>query len=177
MLLCCSDNSPAVVVPSDWPRRLMLGATALGGTVAYAVSFRALPGAGRLVGAGAAVGLAAGLSWGTFGGALLLVTGRGASALDWADACLRTMAAGIAVLALAAALNVACGVAGIDAGPPIAGAHAAILLAANGVMCLTFARRAQLLGLSRGTALGLWMLVLNGTFALILMFLYGTGVM
>jgi hypothetical protein len=155
----------------------MLGATALGGTLGYAASFRALPDADWLPRAGAGVGLAAGISWLTFGGVLLVATGARPSTTAWADACLRTMAAGIAVLALAAALNVACGFAGMDEGPLLAAAHAVLLGIANGVMCLTFVRRAHFLGLSRGTALGLWMLVLNGTFALILMFLYGTGVM
>ena len=176
MLLSCSDNRafPRIEL-SDWPARFALAAVAVGGTLAYAASFRAVPGAPQLAAAGAAVGLAAGLAWPLFGAALLLATGAKPSPLKWADACLRSMAAGIGVLAAAAALNFVA----VALGRPtswLVPAHAALLAASNGVMCAVFVGRARRLGMSPAAAVTLWTVALNGSFVAILFVLYMIGV-
>ena len=183
MLLSYSDNQTTPAEPSDWPTRVLLTVIALGGTLAYAASFRALPAGGvfpdHLAHAGACVGIAAGLSWPVFGGVLLLVTGARPSALDWADACLRTMAAGVVVLAVAAAINVDVRLLDTPAAVTrwLPALHLAFLVAGNAVMCGVFAAEARRLGLSGVAAFGLWMLALNGTFVAILLVLYRNGVM
>jgi hypothetical protein len=172
-----SDNSPTPAL-SDWSMRVALGVIAVGGTLAYSASFKAVPCADWMVGAGASIGLAAGVAWLFFGGMLLLVTRARPSPMQWADACLRTMAAGILALVPAAVLNVHAefGTAGADPGLWLAGAHFILLAAANAFMFAIFLREARALGLGGSTALALWMLALNGGFALMLMFLYRIGV-
>ena len=185
MWLSYSDNStPPAADVSDWPHRVLLAAIALGGTLAYAASFQVVPHAARSVGfdiahAGACVGIAAGLAWPAFGGVLLLVTGARPSALDWADACLRTMCSGVVVLAVAAAVNLDLRLLGVGtaARPWLATLHAALLVLGNAVMYGVFAGEARRLGLAPPAALALWMLALNGTFATTLLFLYRNGVM
>jgi hypothetical protein len=178
MVLSYSDNSAAPSL-SDWPMRVALGVIAVGGTLAYTASFRAVPRVDWIVGAGACIGLAAGLAWLFFGGVLLLVAGARPSALAWADACLRTMATGILVLMPAAVLNVNAEsvTSSTDDGGLwfFAGTHLVLLAAANAVMLAKFLREARALGLYGPTALTLWMLALNGSFAVILMFLYWIG--
>jgi hypothetical protein len=180
MLLSHSDNRgrPPSTTVSDWPARALLAAVALGGTLAYAASFRAVPRGGPLVEAGAAVGLAAALSWPAFGAALLLVTAARPSMLEWVDACLRTMCAGVVFLAAAAVLNLNAPLlgAGVNAFPWLAAAHVALLFGANGVMLATFVNEARRLGLAAATAITLWMLALNGSFFTTLMILYRIGV-
>ena len=180
MLLSYSDNhGPPAADSSQWPARLLLVAVALGGTLAYAASFRALPRPSELESIAACVALAAGVSWPAFGAVLLLVTGARPSALHWADACLRTMCAGVIVLALAAAfnLNARLVAGGADAVAPLAAVHAALLLLGNGLMLWTFVGEARRLGLRPAAAATLWMLVLNGTFLTTLLFLHAIGVM
>jgi hypothetical protein len=179
MLLTYSDNQsyPAPADPLQWPGRVLLALVAFGGTLAYAASFRALPDADALARPAAGVALAAAVAWPLFGAALLLVTGARPSPLDWADACLRTMAAGVVVLALAATLNL--NVPLLGAAPPapwVAAGHLALLVAANGVMLLVFVGEARRLGLRAATAATLWVLVLDGTFCATLLFLYRIGV-
>lgn len=159
--------------------RVLLAGIAVGGTLAYAASFHALPRPDRLAAAGICIGLAAGIAWPAFGAVLLLVTGARPSLIDWADACLRTMAAGIVLVAVAALLNLNARLLdpGVDALPLLAAAHVVLLACANGVMLRTFVGEARRLGLSGSTAVTLWMLVLNGTFAAILLFIYRIGVM
>ena len=180
MLLIYSDNRsrPAPADFTNWPTRVLLVLIAFGGTLAYAASFRALPHADLLAWPAACVGLAAAVSWPLFGAALLLVTGARPSTFDWADACLRAMAAGVVVLALAATLNL--NVPLLGAAPPIrwlAAGHLVLLAAANAVMLAVFVGEARALGLKAATAVTLWMLVLNGTFCTILLLLYRIGVM
>lgn len=181
MLLSYSDNRrpPAAADPFEWPARLLLALVALGGTLAYAASFRALPRADGLAGVAAGVGLAAGVSWPAFGAVLLLVTGARPSPLHWADACLRTMCAGVVILALAAALNLNARLVspGFDARPALAAAHGVLLLLGNALMLATFVAEARRLGLGAGAAVTLWVLALDGTFLTTLLFLYRIGVM
>ena len=179
MLLTYSDNpTRAAADVSDWPGRVLLAGIALGGTLAYAASFQALPDSAALARPAAAVALAAAVSWPLFGAALLLLTRARPSPFAWADACLRTMAAGIVVLALAATINL--NVPLLGATPParwLAAGHAALLAVANALMLAAFVREARRLGLKPATAAGLWMLALNGTFCTTLLFLYRIGVM
>jgi hypothetical protein len=177
-------------LPGAWPQRLLLGVVAVAGTVAYSASFRTVPttGARWLAPAGLAVGAAAGVSWLAFGAVLLLLTGGRPSVLKWADACLRTMAAGIAVLTFGTAFNLGVAPlwqasaghasAGAPSGPPLGlllGVHLVLLANGNVVMGVAFFREARRLGLGPAAAVAAWACVLNGVFALILMSLYRTG--
>ena len=177
MLLCRSDNRafPRTEL-SDWLARAALTAIAVGGTLAYAASFRAVPGAPRLAAAGDSVGWAAGLAWPAFGAVLLGVTGARPSPLKWADACLRTMAAGVGVLGPAAALNIFAGAQGAPT-PWLVPAHATLLAVSNGVMCAVFVPQARRLGMSPAVAVTLWTVALNGSFVAILFVPYMIGVM
>lgn len=114
-----------------------------------------------------------------FGGVLLLATGARPSALGWADACLRTMAAGVVVLAAAAAINVDVRLlgGGTDVRRWLPALHLGFLVTGNAVMCGVFVGEARRLGLGKPAAVCLWMLALNGTFTAILLFLYRNGVM
>jgi hypothetical protein len=164
-------------LPGAWPQRLLLAAFAVAGTVAYSASFRTVPtpGAAWLAPAGAAVGAAAGVSWLAFGAALLLLTGGRPSPLKWADACLRTMAAGIAVLTFGTALNL--GVAPLWR-PPVGlllGVQLVLLGGGDVLMGVAFCRETRRLGLGPAAAVAAWVCVLNGVFALILMSLFRTG--
>jgi hypothetical protein len=172
-----SDNAARRCRPSAWPVRVLLGVVAVAGTVAYAASFRTVSteAGAWLAPAGAAVGAAAGVSWLAFGAVLLLVTHGRPSPLKWADACLRTMAAGIAVLTFGTAFNL--GVAPTWR-PPVgllSGVHLVLLANANAVMGVAFFREARRLGLGPAAAVTAWACALNGVFALILMSLYRTG--
>ena len=183
MLLSYSDNRTAPEQRSDWRTRVLLTLLAVGVTFAYAASFQLLP-AGRtlpqsVAETAACVGIAAGVAWPIFGAVLLLVTGGEPSALHWADACLRAMAAGLVVLALAAAINLGVRFVGVPAElrPRLPEFHAALLVAANALMCGVFVTDARRLGVPPAAALSLWMIALNGTFVAILSVLYRNGVM
>ncbi len=187
MTWCGSHKTRPLRLASAWPQRLLLGVVAVAGTVAYSASFRTVPtapgdaaSAAWLAPAGAAVGAAAGVSWLAFGATLLLITGGRPSPLKWADACLRTMAAGIVVLTFGTAFNL--GVAPLlwhgRQGLPLGlllGVHLVLLANGNAVMGVAFFREARRLGLGPAAAVAAWACGLNGVFALILMFLYRTG--
>lgn len=105
------------------------------------------------------VAVAAGVSWPVFGAVLLLLSRARPSVLAWADACLRTMAPGILVLAAAALL----GRAGI-------GGRALVLVTvavSNLTMLAVFLPQARRLGLAPAKAAAAWLLVLDGFFALV----------
>ena len=150
-----SSRSPATTDVGSL-RRGLLAAFALLGTVAYAGSFALDPRPWTFT-AATAVGVAAALSWPLFGLALLRVR---SSVRAVADACLPTMAVGVAVLLIAAALNVLTN--------PYAAVHAAFILTADAAMAFAFVRYAPALGLGRRRALAWWLLVLNGPFLLLL---------
>ena len=160
-----------------WRRRLLLAAVAVSGTAAYSASFRTLPPAREMAlsAAADAVGAAAAVSWLVFG-CLLLIAHQRPAPLAWADACLRAMAAGVAVLACGAALNV-CAAPRARAGLillPVA--HGLVLAAANVVMAVVFCREARRLGVRPPAALLTWAVGLDGVFALVLLSFYRNGV-
>jgi hypothetical protein len=153
--------------------RLALGAVAVGGTIAYAWSFTRVASAGPLLPLATAVGIAAGVSWLVFGAVLLIVTGARPSIAGWVDACLHTMAVGMAVLSAATLANVAW------PALPLAwllAVHGCALLASNIVMAARFVARARALGLPPVAAVTFWMVGLNATFAAILFALGRVGV-
>jgi hypothetical protein len=171
-----SDNAAALRRRRAWVGRVLLGVLAVAGTIAYALSFRTVPTAAAwLPPAGAAVGAAAGVSWLAFGAVLMLFTRGRPAPLEWADACLRTMAAGIAVLTVGTAFNLGVSpLRGIPLGL-LLGVHAALLVIGNVVMGVMFSREARRLGLGPAVAIAAWTCALDGVFALILMALYRTG--
>lgn len=151
-------------------RRIAFGLLAFGGTAVYAASFTGAERLEPLAPAAIAVGVAAGASWPIFGAMLLAASRLRPSVVEWADACLATMAAGMFFLLGAAAANVALrmgAVPGVDVWS-IGWFHTGMLLAADTLMCVLFVRRAMRLGLGAGTAVALWIGGLNGTFAVIL---------
>src|SRR5438445_13813340 len=94
-------NPPA---PPRLGPMLLLACCAFVTTGAYAASFY-VPAARRLAPAALEVSVGAACAWPVFGLVLLALTGARPSVLQWADACLRTMAVGNTVLLLGAALN------------------------------------------------------------------------
>jgi uncharacterized membrane protein YphA (DoxX/SURF4 family) len=160
-----SDNSRAAEKVT-WLTRAALALVAFAGTAAYAASFR-IAGAGE--GAAAAVGVAAAVAWPAFGAALLCLTRGRPSAGAWLDACLLTMAAGVAVLTAAAGFNVITASTGDwMTRPTFVASHVALLLAGNALMGTVFVRRARRLGLGAGVAIATWLAALDVPFVLIL---------
>ena len=163
------------VVPASTVDRHLSGAARVGlvlaaviGTAAYGASF----GVGSISNWarvwGTRVALAAGLSWPMFGLALLLAR-RAGSAWEWFDTCLRTMALGIAVLSFASVVNLAVATTASRRGSTaFVAVHLALLLVADVSMAVYFTRKALRLGMPLSIAVILWVGVLNGTFALLL---------
>ena len=103
-----------------------------------------------------------------FGLALLLAR-RAGSAWEWFDICLRTMALGIAVLSFASVVNLAVATTASSKGSAaFVAVHLALLLAADLSMAVYFTRRARRKGMPLSLAVALWVGVLNGAFALLL---------
>jgi len=141
------------------------------GTAAYAASFSTptITDAARVW--GVRIAKAAVISWPAFGLALLRAAGPG-QFWAWVDVCLRTMARGIIVLTVATVINVALAVAGMRAGGiAFFATHLSLLLTSDVTMATVFVREAICFGLSPRMALGLWVGVLNGVFALSLVLL------
>jgi hypothetical protein len=148
----------------------VLGALAFIGTALYAISFILHPEAGRLVPIATGIGLSAGLAWMILGKVILYTSGRnGPRIMMWFDTCLLTMAAGEVVLLAAGATNVIASLAGLTVLPWV---HLALLVLSDVVMGAAFITRAALLDIAPASAATLWIAVLNGSFA-ILMVLFG----
>jgi len=169
-----AESVPRVVATSTADRFLSVAArvtlilVALIGTAAYGTSF----GAGTISNWarvwGTRVALDAGLSWPMFGLALLLAR-RAGSAWEWFDTCLRTMALGIAVLSFASVVNLAVATTASRRGSTaFVAVHLGILLVADVSMAVYFTRKALRLGMPLSIAVVLWVGVLNGAFALLL---------
>jgi uncharacterized protein DUF4166/DoxX-like protein len=143
--------------------RLALSALAIAGTAAYAASFESGTVSDAAAAWGARVGVAAGCSWPVFGLALV-ARGGPRRGWDWFDACLRTMAVGIAVLSLATLSNLATLPSSAFLDAPLG-----ILLLADVSMAGYFVRQARRLAMPPTTAVALWIGVLNGAFLLLLL--------
>ncbi|MCC6677214.1 MAG: hypothetical protein IT436_08720 [Phycisphaerales bacterium] len=158
--------------------RALLGVWAFIGTGLHAGSFALLPGAERLVPIAAGIGISAGLSWLVVGMTVLAMTpcraDRAGRIAGWFDTCLIAMSIGECLLVSAAALNAAAGTLGIANEPDfMMRLHLAILIAADIVMAGVFAWRARKSGEKLITAGVLWVVVLNGSFAVFLWVLSG----
>jgi hypothetical protein len=151
----------------NWSHRVLLAGVAFAGSAVYAWSFAGVPQHDEWLPVAGAIGIAAGVSWVLFGVILLAFTRCRPSVMAWADACLVTMATGIAVKLTTVIANFVS--------PPNAWFHLAVLMAANFVMAFVFIARAQRLGLRPLRAAGLWFCVLNGLFAGVLFGLRATG--
>lgn len=163
--------------------RFLLGAWAFIGTALHAGSFALLPDAQRLLPIAAGIGISAGLSWFIVGLAVLAITRgdgphRGTRIMRWFDTCLVAMGVGECLLVSAAALNAAAmAVARLDlANEPdfMMKLHLAILVLADAVMAVVFVRRARQFGEKLSTAGLLWVVALNGSFAVFLWMLSGS---
>ena len=154
------------------PVRLRAGLAGLAfiGTALYAGSFIFHPEAGRLVRIATGIALSAGMAWMILGKAILFMAGRsGQRIMMWFDTCLLTIASGEVLLLTAAALNLAAYFAQVRLSPAL---HLGLLLASDAVMAAMFIWRSTRLGISPGVATLLWIVALNGSFA-VLMVLFG----
>ena len=120
--------------------------------------------------------LSTGCSWLVFGGLLWGITKK--PVLSLAEACLVTMAYGEAVLVSGAVLDwlfIKPNLSHLSAAP----INAAIILIADCFMATIFACRLKRIGVSPKISLGLWILGLNGSWAiflfLLIKLLYGGG--
>lgn len=160
----------------SWPARFLLGFISFVGTAVYAASFALIEFRERLMPLAVAVGIASAISWIVFGAVLLVVTRSRPSLLAWVDTCLVTQNMGIAVLMLSALVNLifyATGASLSDSASALV--HTIILISADIVMAIVFVRRAVRIALSRATALALWIVVINGVFALLVALMWPTG--
>jgi hypothetical protein len=169
-----AENVRPVVAASTADRslsgaaRVVLVLVALIGTAAYGASFVVGTISNAAWGWSARVALAAGLSWPVFG-LVLLGARRVGGVWEWFDICLRTMALGIAVLSSASAANLAVAATVLSRGSTtFVALHLAFLLAADVSMAVYFTRKALRLGMPLSIAVVLWVGVLNGAFALLL---------
>lgn len=154
----------------SWPARLLLGVWAFIGTGLHAGSFAVLPGAERLLPIAVGIGISAGVSWLVVGVAVLALTrGERRRVANWFDTCLVAMGVGECLLVGAAGVNAAAGRLGIANEPDfMMGLHLGILIAADALMSAVFAWRACKSGEKLLTAAALWVVVLNGSFAVVL---------
>jgi hypothetical protein len=142
---------------SDGVRRVVLGTVAVLGTAVWVVSLRlAVPWGWTAL----AFGVSASVSWLALGAALVLATSGRPSVAAWADACLHTMAVGIAFLMTGVSAGSVFGFGRPRVAVVILAASVATSFAAMTHVFLADARR---LGLRRSVALGLWFGVLVGT--------------
>ena len=149
--------------------RAALVAVAFGGSAVYALSFAGVSGAHRYAAHAAAVGIAAGLSWILFGLLLITVTRARPSIVSWMDACLATMAVGIAIKMIAVALNFVWSWNDSIAprGAHLVFIHLAILACADVAMGARFCAETRARGVSLRAALALW-LAINFVFGVLL---------
>lgn len=149
--------------------RALLVALAFAGSAVYALSFAATTPAQRWVAQAAAVGVAAGLSWILFGVLLIAVTRGRPLVVSWMDACLRTMAVGIAVKMAAVLLNVAWwgGVTHLPDARQFLVIHLVILACADAAMGARFCAESAARGVSIARAAALWV-ALNFVFGVLL---------
>lgn len=166
--------------PVTWPLRLAFAFYAVVATALYAASFALSRSASELLPVASAVGLAAAVSWPIFGAALLVWMRGRPSPLDWADACLKTMAVGNTVLLLSVAANLFISTfPGIGfwpaGGPGEPAVHGAVLAASNLSMAAVFVGQARVLGMRPAVALAMWFGVLGGTFLLLLAAMKASG--
>jgi hypothetical protein len=152
-------------------KRAALIALAFLGTAVYAGSFAALSAEQRpewLLPLAIGVALASGVSWPLLGMALLRLSPDRATLMRWFDACLMTIAFGEAWLLTAAAWNIVA--AQINpARSALLAAHLALLLGADITMCAIFAKHARAIGMSTRRAVTIWVFVMNGVFAALLL--------
>jgi hypothetical protein len=160
-----------------WTRRVALGAAIFALTGIYAASFLVFEDQGVFRRAALTGGVAAGLAWMVFGGALLASRGlHKIPILVWADICLKTMLVGNGLMMIGAVANLAFfGPAGGAFDVAARCLHPAILAAADAAMALRFTRLARAEGASLGLALGLYLGALNGVFLAILAAFAGLG--
>lgn len=162
----------------SWRARAALAAWAFIGTGLHAGSFALLPSAERLLPLAAGIGISAALSWFIVGLAVLAMLRRqperSARLAMWFDTCLIAMAVGECLLVAAGGLNAIAAAGGLANEPEfMLRLHLIILLVTDLVMAAVFARRARRAGESLATAAALWIIVLNGSFALLLWALAG----
>jgi hypothetical protein len=149
--------------------RAALAAVAFAGSAVYALSFAGAAGAQRYASHAAAVGVAAGLSWIIFGVLLIAATRGRPSVASWIDACLATMAVGIAIKMIGVVLNLVWG--WNESIAPRAAqlvfVHLAILACADVAMGARFCFECRARGVSLRAALALW-LAINLVFGVLL---------
>lgn len=155
--------------------RAGLAAWAFIGTALHAGSFALLEDAGRLLPIATGIGLSAGLSWLVMGVVVLgFVRGDRARLARWFDTCLVAMGVGECLLVGAAGLNaVVAALRSPDEPEFMLSVHVAILVAADAAMAGVFAWRARKSGEKLASAAILWVVVLNGSFALFMVLLAG----
>jgi hypothetical protein len=152
-------------------KRSALIALAFLGTAVYAGSFAALSTDQRpawLLPLAIGVAIASGVSWPLLGIVLLRLSPDRATLMRWFDACLVTIAFGEAWLLSAAAWNIIA----VQVEPAqglLLATHLALLLAADITMCAIFARRARAIGMPTRQAITIWVFVMNGVFAALLL--------
>ena len=152
--------------------RAALVALAFLGSAVYALSFAGAADLRQWTAHAAAVGVAAGLSWVAFGVLLIAVTGGRPSVVSWMEACLRTMAVGIAIKMAAVALNLVWWVneGMTPRAAQLVAIHLAILACADVAMCVWFCAECARREVSVARAAALWV-SLNFVFG-VLLFLF-----
>ncbi|MBI1849729.1 MAG: hypothetical protein HYR85_05245 [Planctomycetes bacterium] len=148
-------------------KRAALGAVAILGTIAWTVAIASVMPRWRTE--AAVLGVAAGIAWPVFGGVVLYVTRGRPSVVAWVDACLNTMALGIAVLLISSTFWLVFAFAGGNPMAAMMGFLPGSLLASFVVMIQFFLKQALGRGMPARTALGLWFGVLLGSFAVIVL--------
>ncbi|MBI1849728.1 MAG: hypothetical protein HYR85_05240 [Planctomycetes bacterium] len=154
-------------------KRVAFGSIAILGTAAWMTGVAAVTLWVQHVGAVVGWGLVAGVSWLVLGVAIVVKTGRVPSEVAWAEACLRTLAFGVAVLV--AGFSTTVFVRAVVGPPSANGIALASVLASFAVMRRTLVAKARRLGLGSWATIGTWFVALAGTSsALVLLVRYLT---
>lgn len=147
-------------------QRLILALVAVAGTIVYALSFNAIQ-QGELISYARKIGIAAGVSWLGLGAALVASATR-VGVARWFDLCLKTMSIGMAVLSFGVLTNLVIWPMMVSGGVGVLTDVQLGLLGLSDILMGTyFVKSAGLLGLPRVKGLLLWVIVLNGGFAVL----------
>jgi hypothetical protein len=141
------------------------------GTAMYAGSFAMLSRDQRpewLLPLAIGVAIASSVSWPLLGVVLLRLSPDRAILKRWFEACLTTCAIGVVWLLAGVGWNVLAA----EHDPTqsvLLATHLALLLGADITMCAVFAKHARAIGMSTRRAVTIWVFVMNGVFAALLL--------
>ena len=175
------QRSSVLLLPGSL--RVLLMLIIFAGSAVYAASYRLIAGTTDLTPIAAAIGIAAGIAWIGFGFLLLMVAQMhprrfaGVSLWHWADVCLLAMSLGMAIKMIGVGGNVLAAAMqdGMVNLTLLASIQLALLVITDVSMGFVFAKLTARLGMPLRMSCMLWIVALNGIFAVVLVSLLAYG--